>query len=364
VKLLDKSKKIFISPSAFKDSITSRGLTEFIKSYLWNRGFRNLNSFPGSDGGNGFLDSISTVYKGSFIQVDAPSLLRNGFHKENIFLIDDGRIAVIETASVIGIEKIPSANRNPFEYNSQPLGFLISKLKLKYPDITEFWIGIGGTATVDFGMGILEGLGFNFKTENGNRISPSLRNFNQIFSIETEKKYDFMLKFFYDVDNPVSEHKKSFFDIYGPQKGLGLEFINQIKQDFYEFSDRFNLSNSITGAGGALGLLPHKYLKTEFIKGTDFFFNNETFQNNLKESDVIITGEGKLDSQTFQGKWISGFLKYDQSVLCIAGKNESDFIFPSNWKIEELFKLEPDIQKSIRQAKVLIRQILDSNISE
>ncbi len=364
MKLLDKSKKIFISPAAFKDSITSRGLTEFIKSYLWNRGFRLLESFPGSDGGNGFLDSISSIYNGSFIQIDVPSLQKNGFHKENIFLVDDGKIAGIETASVIGIEKIPQKNRNPFDYNSQPLGFLISKLKQQYPEINEFWIGIGGTATIDFGMGILEGLGFIFKTADGNRISPSLKNFNQVASIDSEKEYDFVLKFFHDVDISISDSNNSFFEIYGPQKGLKAEFINQVKKDFYEFSDRFGLSDSVTGAGGALGLLPEKYLKTQFIKGTDFFYSNEKFQNKLKESDVIITGEGKLDLQTFQGKWISGFLKYDKTVLCITGKNESGFDFPFKWKIEELCLLEPDVQKSIRQAKVLIRQILDTNISE
>ena len=364
MKLLDKSSKIFISPAAFKDCISSRGLTEFIKSYLWNRGFRLLESFPGSDGGNGFLDSISSIYNGTFVQIDVPYLQINGFHRENVFLFDDGKTAVIETASVIGIEGIPTAKRNPFDYNSQPLGFLISKLKQKYPGINEFWIGIGGTATVDFGLGLLEGLGFIFKTGDNRKISPSLGNFSLINSIEQTNECDFLLKFFHDVEVPVSDQDNSFIEIYGPQKGLKPEFISQIKTDFRDFMGKFGLSGSITGAGGALGLLPEKFIETQFIKGCDFFFSNEIFLNKLKGSDIIITGEGKLDIQTFQGKWISGFLGYNKPVLCITGKNESGFSFPSNWKVKELHSLEPDVHKSIRQAKTLIRLLLDSAISE
>lgn len=364
MKLLDPNKTIFISPTAFKDCITSRGLTEFIKSYLWNRGFRNLKSFPGSDGGNGFLDSVSTLFEGEFHQIKVPSLSGPGFHAENIFIINGKNIAVIETASVIGIEKIPVDQRNPFNYTSKPLGFLIRKIQSQFSGINQIWIGIGGTATIDFGMGILDELGFQFSDESGKTLSPSLENFHLINQIEPPQNTSVELTFFYDIFISSSTREKSFFEIYGPQKGLKKDQIPILENRFFEFCKRLHLNQNVTGAGGALGLLPSKYLKTEFIKGTDFFGENEKFKNQLLSSEIIITGEGKLDDQTFQGKWISRFLQSEIPVLCITGKNETTKTLPPNWTVEELSQLESNREKSIRNAKILIRTILDKHIPE
>ena len=360
--VLDKNKIILVSPTAFKDCISARGLTEFIKSYLWNRGYKNLTSFIGSDGGNGFLDAMTEIHAGSYIQIQAPALLGNGTRKENVLIMKDD--AAIETASVIGIEQIPESNRNIFSYTSYPLGVLIKNLKKLYPNLTTFHIGIGGTATLDFGIGMLHGLGFRFFDENNNLITPSLHNFSKIMKIEPSDVLNTSIIFYQDVHVSLFSESQSFIDIFGPQKGLLPDQISGFKNVLGLLCDRFSLDKSISGCGGALGLFPSKYLNVKFISGMEHFSKSKSFVDRLNESDFIITGEGRLDESTLKGKWCSAFLQTDKPVLYISGSQSENLTLPNNWISESLQNYEPDKRKSIQLAKPLIRGILDNYISD
>lgn len=360
--LLDKRQNIFISPAAFKDCISARGLTEFIKSYLWNRGFKNLTSFIGSDGGNGFLDAMTEIHDGSYIQVQVPNLLGSGTRKENVLVT--GNSAAIETASVIGIEQIAEHQRNVFSYTSYPLGVLIRNLKRLHPTLTTFHIGIGGTATMDFGIGMLHGLGFQFFDENDNLIIPALNNLSDIMKIRPIENFDITVTFYEDVHVDIFSESQSFVDIFGPQKGLKPDQVTELKSLLGLLTKRFELDSTISGCGGALGLFPSKFMNVKFISGTKYFSESKVFIDRLNQSDIVITGEGRLDDSTFRGKWCSAFLKTDKPILCISGSKSTDLTFSEKWKFESLQNIEPDRRKSIKLAKPLIRGILDKYISD
>lgn len=359
---LEINKHIFISPTAFKDCISARGLTEMIKSYLWNRGFRNLTSFVGSDGGNGFLDAMSEIYENKFLQIKVPSLLGSQTRTENILLFDSG--IAIETASVIGIEQIPEQKRNVFSYTSYPLGVLIRNCLTKFPDKITFHIGIGGTATLDFGLGLLHGLGFTFLDNQKNRIIPTLENCGDIYEIIPIESNKLSFVFYQDVHVPIQSASYSFIEIFGTQKGLNKHQIDNVKYTLNNLISRFSLSTDISGCGGALALFPSKYFPVSFVQGTTYFSTQTIFQEKLVSADIIITGEGKLDESTLLGKWSSQFLTTKKNVLVLTGSVSENLTLPDNWTVESLQSYEPDKQKSIRLVKPLIRTILDKYINE
>lgn len=360
--VLEKNKTIFISPTAFKDSISARGLTEFIKSYLWNRGFFNLSSFVGSDGGNGFLDAMAEIHDRNFIQVNVPGLLGHGTRTENVLRVRDG--FALETSSVIGIEQVNESARNVYSYTSYPLGVLIKNLCEKFPEIATFHIGVGGTATLDFGIGMLAGLGFRFYDINGQSISPTLSNLASITSIVPAEYKELNIVFYQDVHVDIVSDKESFIEVFGPQKGLKPNQIVELKQVLALMTERFELNTSISGCGGGLGLFPSKYLKTGFASGTSYFTDSFQFAEKYKAADLIITGEGRLDQTTFKGKWCSAFLDSEKPVLCLTGMETENLTIPKLWEVESLQKIEPDRMKSIRQVKPIIREILDKHIRD
>lgn len=361
--VLSPDSRIFISPTSFKESITARGLTELIQSWLFNQGFRNLTSFPGSDGGNGFLDSLSAGLDGRFIQINIPLIGAKTHIQEQVFLFDEGKKAAIETASVIGLERIPPGKRNPLTYHSGPLGYAVKTLTASFPDLSEIWIGVGGTATVDLGAGLLHGLGFLFLDGDGNRVNPVPSDFNRISKLVPPAEQFPRLVFHFDVHVQSKPGRGSFARVYGPQKGLFSEGISQIERETVRMADQFNLDLSLTGAGGGLGLFPSRFLSAEFVHGTARISGLKAFSDRFTQADLYITGEGRLDSQSLQGKWVSAFLKTEKPVLCICGSSETGLDLPPNWTVFSLDRLEPDREKAIRQVKPLIRRILGSLVS-
>jgi len=361
--VLSPGQSVFISPTAFKESISARGLTELIQSWLFNQGFRNLTSFPGSDGGNGFLDSLSAGLDGRFIQINIPMIGAKTHIQEQVFLFDEGKKAAIETASAIGLERIPPGKRNPLTCHSGPLGFAIKTLKASVPNLSEIWIGVGGTATVDLGAGLLHELGFMFLDRDGNRVNPVPSDFNRISKLVPPAEQFPRLVFHFDVHVPSKPGQGSFIRTYGPQKGLLPEGVSLIERETDRLADQFNLDLSLTGAGGGLGLFPSRFLSSEFIHGTARISGLKAFSDRFARADLYITGEGRLDSQSLQGKWVSAFLKTEKPVLCICGSAETGLDLPQNWTVVPLDQVEPDREKSIRQVKPLIRRILGNLVS-
>lgn len=357
--LLSPEKSIFISPAAFKECLSARGLSEFIQSYLFNRGFKNLNYFPGSDGGNSFLEALSAGFDGKFVKIPIPLIAGHSTFEENIFIFSDKKTVAIETASVIGLERVPVPKRHPLQLNSMPLGVAIRKVQSLFPEVSEIWIGLGGTATIDMGAGLLEGLGFCFLDESGQTVKPIPENFDRINSILPSPDPVPDLHFFYDVKVPVRSESGSFIRVYGPQKGLKLSDIPTLEKSAARLINLFGLNSLLTGAGGGLALFPEKYLKTRFFHGTREISHLEKFTSKLEKADLIITGEGRLDSQSIQGKWVTAFLNTEKPVLCLCGQVETGLKLPPNWTIASISELETDTEKAKQQAKSHLRTLLD-----
>lgn len=357
--LLAPEKNIFISPAAFKECLSARGLCEFIQSYLFNRGFNNLNFFPGSDGGNSFLEALAAGNEGEFARISVPLIAGHTAFEENVFILSGGKSVAVETASVIGLERVPASKRYPLQLNSFPLGIAIRKIQSLVPSVSEIRIGLGGTATIDLGAGLLEGLGFQFLDSNGTQISAIPANFDLIASIVPATDPVPELHFYYDVKVPIRSESGSFIRVYGPQKGLEPNEIPVLEKSSSRLINVFGLNSLLTGAGGGLALFSEKFLKTRFFHGTAEISGLEKFASKLKSADLIITGEGRLDAQSFQGKWVTAFLDTSKPVLCLCGQVEAGLKLPPNWTVASISELESDPEKSKKQVKSHLRTLLD-----
>ncbi|NUQ80710.1 MAG: glycerate kinase [Bacteroidetes bacterium] len=355
---LSPEQHILVAPTAFKDSLTARGAAEFIQAYLFNRGFRNLTMFPASDGGNGFLDTLSLCQPGHFITVQIPRLGTRFYNPEKVWISQDGKSAALESAILIGLEQIPAAQRNPMMYNSRPLGVAIQALMKLYPALTEIYVGVGGTATIDGGIGILEGLGFRFLSATGAPLTANPSDWPDIRRIEKPTAKFPLIHFIYDAVIP-QEGSDSFINLYGDQKGLKATDVATLKSVFSTWRTQWNIPRELSGAGGGLMLLPSVFLPCKFEHGTVWFSKTPRFAEAIAHADVVLTGEGKIDFQTFQGKWLTNFLDFRKQVVVLAGQVDGGLKFPPNWTVLALTDLEPDVAKSIKLTKVLLRSYLE-----
>ena len=181
---------ILIAPNSFKECADSVEISEIINKKLSENHFNKIILKPLSDGGDGFLSVIKNIF--NVIEINIT--VKDEYHQTKNYkiLIDEkNETAYLESASVIGLKCIEEKNRKPLLLNSELIGKIISQLaigvkhsKLKIKNLV---IGIGGTATIDFGIGACSQLGLSLFDENKNQLTPVPQHFNRVASIKFNK---------------------------------------------------------------------------------------------------------------------------------------------------------------------------------
>ncbi len=331
----EKTTKILIAPDSFKGTIEAKKVCKIIEKAFKKR-LKNVDiiSIPLSDGGEGLVD----ILQGSdFKEKEALVLDALGEKIKAKYLMKD-KTAIIEMASVVGLDMLENEQKNPMQTNTFGVGQLI--LSALDNGAKEFIIGIGGSSTNDGGFAMLQAFGVEFYDLN-NQIIKGL-NINELekvskISIDNIDKRleNISFKVACDVKNTLSGENGASY-IFGKQKGANLEQIKQLDLALSNLAKVTKSSLGIdvaniegAGAGGGIGFALLAFLGAELESGIDLIMNLSGFSNQLKDVDLIITGEGKTDSQTLNGKVVFGVAKkakqFNKKMIVISGCLEKGY---------------------------------------
>jgi glycerate kinase len=288
---------------------------------------------PVADGGEGTTEALVDAMNGQFVACEVHDPLMNLIRVE-YGILGDGLTAVIEMASASGLTLVPKDKRNPLLTTTYGTGELIRDALQR--GCRRFLIGIGGSATNDAGTGMLQALGYRFFDRSGNVLGQGGQILEQIASIDAGNAHPALQESVFtiacDVNNPFSGENGAAY-IYGPQKGADPMMVRQLDNGLKHFATVIQAAlgkdiDSTPGAGAAGGLGGGflAFLPATLKPGIQMVLEALDFDSHIRNADLIITGEGKLDRQTGMGKTPAGVLNAGKRqqipVIAIGGAVE------------------------------------------
>ena len=301
--------EIIVSPNSFKGSLTSIQVSKLIYEGLkvYNPNFK-IKKLPIADGGDGTLDIFKLYLKYNSVKKTFLNPIGEKITTEYI-TIEDNKTAIIEFSNASGLILMNDKKKNHRKLSSFGTGQQIkSAIEMGVKNII---ICLGGSATIDGGAGILRALGVKFFDIYSNEILDEnpiikMKNFDLSNFITLNKKINFHI--LVDVKNSLLG-KFGAVKIFGKQKGLKEKDFNLFEKSMLEFSkltDKKFLSKTsdIIGgaaAGGAAAFLK-EFLNAKIYNGTEYILNKINYKSFLSRRFILITGEGRLDSQSLFGK--------------------------------------------------------------
>jgi glycerate kinase len=247
------------------------------------------------------------------------------------WLSGDGTTAFIEVASASGLVHLSPHERNPLHTSTWGTGQLI--LDAKKRNVRSIVIGIGGTATNDGGIGIAAALGAKFLDPAGGLLKPIGENLKLIDRIDVDNlETDFpTFTVLCDVKNPLYGPDGAAF-VYASQKGAAPHEVQLLDDGLRNlervFLSQFGQASDFpgAGAGGGVGVIFKNFFNATFMPGIDFFNDAVELEKNIFAAELVFTGEGRLDHQTFAGKVVSGVAtlcrKHNKPLIVVTGQNE------------------------------------------
>ncbi len=302
-------RKIIIAPGAFKNSLSAGEAARAIEAGLRRAGLQaELRLIPIADGGNGTLDAF-LAGGGKRITVTVEGPLGNPV-EASYGLLDDDKTAVIEMAQASGLELLSHWQLNPLVASTYGTGQLM-KAALE-AGAQRMIVGLGGSATVDGGAGCLQALGVGLYDAYGQPIPRGGGGLDQLFIIDTQaldpRWQQVELLIASDVDNPALGPQGAAA-VFGPQKGASPEQVSQLEDNLRHFFthiyNQLGIDVRATPGGGAAGAFSAgllAFLNARPEPGIDLVLRHSGFTRHLIGTDLVITGEGKLDTQTLHGK--------------------------------------------------------------
>lgn len=302
--------RILIAPNSFKNALTAEEASKAIASGLKDSGLgAELISFPIADGGDQTSSLLVKHLKGSMKRAEVYGAY---LKKTSVSygLINRGKTAVIEIAETSGFKSIQNRLKSPLKSSSKGLGELICKNM--EAGIHDFIICLGGSVTVDGGIGMLQELGLKFKDSHNKEFKAMPDSFNQVESMDISalQKIRSLCSFtvLCDVDNKLLG-KKGAAHVFGPQKGANEQDVDKLESFLKLFTalTKKTIGKSLNnvvggGAAGGLGAAFEVFLNAKLKPGASTFCELSNFEDELKRADLLITGEGSIDSQSLNGK--------------------------------------------------------------
>ena len=361
--------KVLIAVNEFKGSLTSLEIGEIISDKLTSN-YDYISSIvqPIADGGDGFL----TLFKG-FEKMKFKTINAARQECEVNYLLDAKRKeAVIEVAEVIGLKHLKDIQKDPFKTSTVGLGRLISFLLKK--GINHFIIGLGGSATNDCGIGMLSELGIQFTDKNGNLCKHGMDDLMKINKIDlrfiNDKFKNAKFTIISDVNNPLIGINGATY-VYSKQKGLSESKFQEADKYIENFADivntvvqQNNIFNEGSGAAGGLGFAFMSFSNATIQSGSQFMINYLGLEEIIQDMDIVITGEGKLDKQSFMGKAPIEIArvakKFNKKVIFLAGNILDDEISKLNKDDKKLI----DASFSIQRRFIPLNKAMDKKVSK
>lgn len=343
--------KIVIAPDSFKESLTALQVAQAIEI-----GFKKIFpdaeyiKVPMADGGEGTVQSLIDAWQGQSMVTEVTAPLGNKVLAE-WGLSADRKTAIIEMAAASGLHLVAENERNPLITGSYGTGELI-KAALNF-GVEKIILGIGGSATNDAGVGMLQALGAAFLDDEGKPLAAGGAALKQLSKIDLSaldpRLATTQIEVACDVDNPLCGERGASA-VFGPQKGATAAMIKELDAALSLFSQKVkqqlnkDIAN-IAGAGAAGGmgaglqLLPKCRLKS----GVDIILEATHLSKVVADADLVITGEGRMDSQTVYGKTPVGVAKtakrFHKPVIAIVGCLRADYEVVYDAGIDAVFPI-------------------------
>ncbi|WP_372774815.1 glycerate kinase [Mangrovibacterium sp.] len=322
--------KILIAPDSFKDCLEAADVARFLADGV-RRVFpeAEIKSIPVADGGEGFVQTMLSALGGERVSIQVFDPLRRpvlAFYG----ILPDGT-AVIEMAAASGIELLKPEERDPLQTTTFGTGQLMVDAMKK--GCGRIIIGIGGSATNDGGMGMARALGYRFPDKNGDKVSQGGGSLGRIESIDASELNPLLAQtevlVACDVSNPLTGPNGASA-VYGPQKGATPEVVDMLDRNLAHFAEIIRrdlkidvLSLPGSGAAGGLGAGLVAFAGGRLQAGFDIVKEQTKLEAAVMEADFVLTGEGKMDSQTKHGKTPWGVAqlakKYKKPLFAFAG---------------------------------------------
>jgi len=351
--------KVLVAPNSMKGSLNAFDFADTVETAFLNISDQfEIRKVPVADGGDftGEILKRNLNARDIFVQVKGP---RGEVVKSKYALTN--KVAIIEMADASGMKLIDSGLLNPMEASSYGTGQLIKHAIEN--GCTEIFLAIGGSATVDGGMGMLEALGFRFFDKNGGQLNGNGKNLLKISLLETPEIPEISFEIICDVDNPLLGSSGAAA-VFGPQKGATPKMVHLLEKGLMNWADIiFKKSGKqlkeVNGGGAAGGIsIPLlAFFDAQIVPGADFVLEQLDFESEVNWADIVITGEGKIDSQTLNNKapFAVGKIAREQNkpVFAIGGmvEKEASKLFDG---IYSLINGPMDLEYAIKNSKVLV----------
>lgn len=380
--------KIVVAPDSFKGSLTAVEVSDAIE-----QGVREIFpeaeivKIPMADGGDGTVQCLVNATGGEILREKVTGPLGDEVWA-SYGILGDKKTAVIEMAEASGLTLVPENKRNPLITTTYGTGQLI-KFALDQ-GCRKMIIGIGGSATNDGGAGMVQALGVKLLDKDGEEVGFGGGELKKIFRVDTKRLNkrlsETKVLIASDVSNPLCGPKGASW-IYGPQKGATPEIIEKLDKSLAHFAEiiKRDLNKDIkdipgAGAAGGLGASLMAFLDAELKPGIDIVIEIVKLEQAIKDANLVITGEGKIDSQTIYGKAPIGVAriakKYNIPVIAVAAIIGDDADVVHQHGIDNLIKVseppmsltEPKFKKfyliknSIKNSKILILNKIDKKM--
>ncbi|ENB4392479.1 glycerate kinase [Vibrio cholerae] len=345
--------KVVIAPDSFKESLTAKQVCDSIQAGLarvWHDA--KFVAIPVADGGEGTVQSLVDATQGRLVEVKVMG--PQGKRVEAFYgMLGDNQTAVIEMAAASGLHHVPLAQRDPKLTTSFGTGELIRHALDQ--GVTKLIIGLGGSATNDGGVGMLAALGTRFTNADGEPIQLTGGGLRELTHIDLQdfdprlQHCDILVAC--DVNNPLCGDKGASA-VFGPQKGATPEDIQLLDGALRQFglltakvTGKMVLESAGAGAAGGMGAALLAYTEARVRPGIEIVLETVQLAHQVSDADLVITGEGRIDSQTVHGKTPMGVAKvakrFDVPVLALCGCTGDNYQAVYQCGIDAVFAAVP-----------------------
>ena len=348
--------KVVVAIDSLKGSLSSLEAGEAIKSGV-------LNAIPDAevcvrplaDGGEGTVEALALGMGGELKTVEVTGPLGE---KVNCLygILEESKTAILEMSGAAGITLVADEERNPLHTTSYGVGEVIKDAIAN--GCRHFIVGIGGSATNDGGIGMLQALGYGMLDKNGNQVPFGAKGIKEIVTITDDqvipelKECSFRIAC--DVTNPLCG-ERGCSAVYGPQKGATPEMVKDMDAWLSDYAklvaakyEKADAEYPGTGAAGGMGFAFLAYTNAVLESGIKIILEETKLEDYVKDADIVITGEGRLDGQTAFGKAPIGVAKiakkFDKTVLAFAGAVTKDAVVCNEHGIDAFFPILRRIQ--------------------
>ena len=343
--------RLLVAIDSFKGSLSSIEAGNAVKESVC-RLYKDANVIvkPLADGGEGTVDALASGLDSDMIEICVNGPLLSQVVAKYCIL-KHSNTAVIEMAAAAGITLVRAEERNPLETTTYGVGELIRDAIAR--GCRRFIVGIGGSATNDGGTGMLTALGFEFLNKNNRPIPLGAKGLKDLFKIRTDNVIPELKECIFniacDVKNPLCG-ENGCSTVFAPQKGATAEMIKDMDAWLNNYaniaknvSSKSDKNYAGAGAAGGLGFAFLSFTNATLKSGIEIVLEETKIEDHVKEADIVVTGEGRLDSQTVMGKAPIGVArlakKYKKPVIAFSGCVTEDAEICNEYGIDAFFPI-------------------------